>query len=146
MMNRREMLKNMLLITAAIPVLGMGIVTAAPVETVEVKQLSSLGLINQRRLLLKIRETLGEVYMNFIEANRYQPLDDITRHMLQSYMQRTLDYFVSKRVLYDYKVICNETNNSPLVIDNSNLPMTDTYLKLTRSVNIHHIRIGPDIT
>lgn len=145
-MNRREMLKQMLLIATTIPVLGMGIASAAPVETLEVKQLSSLGLINQHRLLLEIRKTLGEVYMNFIEANRYKPLDDITRRMLQSAMQRSLDYFVSKRVVYDFCVICNESNNSPSVIDNSNLPMTDTYLKLTKSVSIHHIRIGPDLT
>ena len=48
-MNRREMLKQTLLITAAIPVLGMGISSAAPVETLGVKHLNSLGLINQRR-------------------------------------------------------------------------------------------------
>ena len=146
MMNRREMLKQTLLITAAIPVLGMGIASAAPVEILEVKQPSSLGLINQRRLLLKIRETLTKVYMNFIEDNRYEPLDHITRGILQSSMKQSLDYFVSKRVVYDFNVICNEVNNWPSLIDSSNLPMTDTYLKLTRSVSIHHIRIGPDLT
>lgn len=146
-MNRREMLKQMLLITAAIPVLGMGIATAAPVETLEVKQLSSLRLINQRRLLLKIRETLEKIYINFIEANNLEPLDDILMHNLQWAMKEALDYYhASTRQVYDFAVICGRSNNPPSVTEDSYLPVVDVWLKLTGTAQGTHIRIGPTIT
>lgn len=146
-MNRREMLKQMLLITAAIPVLGIGIATAAPVETLEVKQLSSLGLVNQRRLLLEIRKTLEKIYIDFVEANNLEPLDSITRSKLQWAMKEALDYYhASTHQVYNFSVICNESNNPPSVIDNSNLPVVDVWLKLTRTVQMTCIRIGPTIT
>lgn len=146
MINRREMLKQMLLITAAIPVLGMGIASAAPVETLQVKKLSALDNINHRRLLLKIKETLENVYLNFIEDNVYEPLDKITRHKLQWAMKEALDYYhASTRQVYDFAVICDESNNPPAVIDHSNLPVVDVWLKLTKSVQGYHLTIGPTI-
>lgn len=147
-MNRREMIKQMLLITAAIPVLGMGIVDAAPLSpTMKVKELSSLALVNQRHLLLKIRKTLQNIYMNFIEANRYEPLDNITRHKLQYTMKEALNYYhQATRQIYDFCVICDQSNNPPSVIDNSNLPVVDVALRLSGVIHWFHIKIGPSIT
>lgn len=146
-MNRREMLKQMLLITAAVPVLGIGIATAAPLETLEVKQLSSLTLVNQRRLLLEIRKTLEKIYVGFIEDNNLEPFDDILMHNLQWAMKEALDYYhASTRQVYDFTVVCNSSNNPPALIDGNYLPVVDVWLKLTGILQGIHIRIGPSIT
>lgn len=78
---------------------------------------SALDRINVARLICYIRERLQVVARPFV----FEPNDSITRNQITGVVQSLFVDLVAKRGLYDYLVVCDESNNTPARIDRSEL-------------------------
>ena len=91
---------------------------------------SAFDRINVRRLFLYVQDALkGAANAQLFEFN-----DEITRANFVNICEPFLRDVQSKRGLFDFLVICDETNNTPDVIDNNEF-RADIFLKPTRSIN-----------
>lgn len=91
---------------------------------------SAFSRVNVRTLFIVLKK-------NISYAARYQLFelnDFITRGVFRSASDQYLGTVQARRGLYDYRVICDESNNTPAVID-ANEFVGDFYLKPTRSIN-----------
>jgi len=78
---------------------------------------SALDRTNVSRLICYIRWNLQLALRPFI----FEPNDSITRGQARSVVQTLLADIQSKRGLYDYVVVCDESNNTPARIDRNEL-------------------------
>ena len=69
---------------------------------------SSLDRINVARLVNYLRTILAGVANQFI----FEPNDKITRDQVKTAVEGLLNDLIAKRGLYDYLVVCDETNNT----------------------------------
>ena len=91
---------------------------------------SAFDRINVRRLFLTIEETIGRAAKDqLFEFN-----DVITRSSFLNVVDPYLRDIKSKRGITDYVVVCDETNNTPDIID-SNQFRADIFVKPSRSIN-----------
>ena len=91
---------------------------------------SAFDRINVRRLFLTIEQALQSA----AEAQLFEFNDQITRTNFVNIVDPYLRDIQSKRGLYDYLVVCDETNNTPDVIDNNEF-RADIFLKPAKSIN-----------
>jgi hypothetical protein len=78
---------------------------------------SALDRINVARLVAFLRarlETIGKTYI-------FEPNDQITRNEISNAVSNLLNDLVAKRGVYDYLVVCDESNNTPARIDRNEL-------------------------
>ena len=78
---------------------------------------SALDRINVARLICYIRYQLQISARPFV----FEPNDALTRSQLTAVIQSLFIDLVAKRGLYDYLVICDESNNTPARIDRNEL-------------------------
>jgi len=78
---------------------------------------SALDRINVARLICYIRERLQVAARPFV----FEPNDALTRSEIQGVVQSLFIDLVAKRGLYDYLVVCDESNNTPARIDRNEL-------------------------
>jgi hypothetical protein len=78
---------------------------------------SALDRINVARLVCYLRERLQVATRPFV----FEPNDSITRNQITGVVQSLLVDLVAKRGLFDYLVVCDETNNTPARIDRNEL-------------------------
>ena len=78
---------------------------------------SALDRTNVARLICYLRERLQQAVRPFI----FEPNDVITRSQARAVVQTLLADVQSKRGLYDYLVVCDESNNTPARIDANQL-------------------------
>jgi len=78
---------------------------------------SALDRINVARLVCYIRERLQVAARPFV----FEPNDALTRSEIQGVVQSLFIDLVAKRGLYDYLVVCDESNNTPARIDRNEL-------------------------
>lgn len=78
---------------------------------------SALDRTNVARLVCYIRYNLQIAVRPFI----FEPNDSITRGQVKSVIQTLMADIQSKRGVYDYIVVCDETNNTPDRIDRNEL-------------------------
>ena len=91
---------------------------------------SAFDRINVRRLFLTIEKALqGAANAQLFELN-----DQITRANFVNIVEPYLRDIQAKRGLYGYLVVCDETNNTPDIIDNNEF-RADIYLKPAKSIN-----------
>ena len=91
---------------------------------------SAFDRINVRRLFLTVEKSLeGVANAQLLEFN-----DEITRANFINVVEPFLRDVQAKRGLFDFRVICDETNNTPDVIDNNEF-RADIFLKPTKSIN-----------
>ena len=91
---------------------------------------SAFDRINVRRLFLTIEQALERT----ANAQLFELNDKITRSNFVNIVEPYLRDIQAKRGLYDFLVVCDETNNTPDVIDNNEF-RADIYLKPTKSIN-----------
>jgi len=91
---------------------------------------SAFDRINVRRLFLTIEQALQRA----AQAQLFELNDDITRSNFVNIVAPYLRDIQAKRGLYDFLVVCDETNNTPDVIDNNEF-RADIYLKPAKSIN-----------
>ena len=91
---------------------------------------SAFDRINVRRLFLTVEQALE----NASQAQLFELNDVNTRSNFVNFVEPYLRDVQAKRGVYDFLVVCDETNNTPEIIDNNEF-RADIYLKPTKSIN-----------
>ena len=91
---------------------------------------SAFDRINVRRLFIYLEDAISAAAKDqLFEFN-----DEITRTNFVNIVEPFLRDVQAKRGIFDYVVVCDETNNTAAVIDNNEF-VADIYIKPTRSIN-----------
>ena len=91
---------------------------------------SAFDRINVRRLFVYLENAISAAAKDqLFEFN-----DEITRTNFVNIIEPFLRDVQSKRGIYDYVVVCDETNNTPAIID-ANEFVADIYIKPAKSIN-----------
>jgi hypothetical protein len=91
---------------------------------------SSFDRINVRRLFLTVEQALKSA----AQSQLFELNNQSTRANFVNIVEPYLRDVQAKNGIFDYLVICDETNNTPDVIDNNEF-RADIFLKPTRSIN-----------
>jgi hypothetical protein len=91
---------------------------------------SAFDRINVRRLFLTVQRALQSA----ADAQLFELNDEITRSNFVNIVEPFLRDVQAKRGVFDFRVICDESNNTPDVIDNNEF-RADIFLKPARSIN-----------
>jgi hypothetical protein len=78
---------------------------------------SSLDRINVARLVIYLRSQLNRLAKPYL----FEPNDKITRDEIKGAVESLMLELVGQRALYDYIVVCDESNNTPARIDRNEL-------------------------
>jgi len=91
---------------------------------------SAFDRINVRRLFIVLEKAISRAakYMLF-EFN-----DEFTRQQFRNLVEPFLRDVQGRRGIYDFKVVCDRTNNTPEVIDRNEF-VGDIYIKPARAIN-----------
>ena len=84
-----------------------------------------LDRICRRRALVVIRGEIEEVCSQFL----FEPNSEHTRNALKNTLEEYLDHLEMKKCIREYCVVCDETNNTPQIIDDRKL-IVDTIVQL----------------
>ena len=91
---------------------------------------SAFDRINVRRLFLYLEEAISAAAKDTL----FEFNDEITRTNFVNTVEPFLRDVQAKRGIFDYVVVCDETNNTAAIID-SNEFVADIYIKPSRSIN-----------
>lgn len=91
---------------------------------------SAFDRINVRKLFLFIEEAIG----NAARSQLFEFNDSVTRSNFVNIVEPFLRDIKGKRGLSDFRVICDETNNTPDVIDRNEF-RADIFVQPARSIN-----------
>ena len=97
---------------------------------------SAMDRINVARLVNYIRTILANVGNGFL----FEPNDKITRDQLKTIISGAINDLVSKRGIYDYLVVCDDSNNTPDRIARNEL-YVDVAIEPTKDVEFIYIPI-----
>ena len=78
---------------------------------------SALDRINVSRLAVYLRSQLDSIAKPFI----FEPNDELTRNEIKQAVESFLLELVGQRALFDFLVVCDDTNNTPTRIDRNEL-------------------------
>jgi hypothetical protein len=95
---------------------------------------SSLDRINVARLVVYLRSQLSQLAKPYI----FEPNDKITRDEMKQQVESLLLELVGQRALYDFLVVCDETNNTPSRIDRNEL-YVDIAIEPVKSIEFIYI-------
>jgi len=91
---------------------------------------SAFDRINVRRLFIVLEKSISTAAKSFL----FEFNDEFTRTQFRNLVEPFLRDVQGRRGIYDFKVVCDETNNTPEIID-SNKFVGDIYIKPARSIN-----------
>ena len=91
---------------------------------------SAFDRINVRRLFIVLEKAIS----NAAKSMLFEFNDEFTRTQFRNLVEPFLRDVQGRRGIYDYKVVCDETNNTAEVVD-SNRFVGDIYVKPARSIN-----------
>jgi phage tail sheath protein FI len=91
---------------------------------------SAFDRINVRRLFIVLEQAIAKA----ARSSLFEFNDDFTRAQFVAFVEPFLRDVKGRRGIYDYRVVCDTTNNTPQVID-SNQFVGDIYIKPARSIN-----------
>ena len=91
---------------------------------------SAFDRINVRRLFIVLEKAISTA----AKYSLFEFNDAFTRAQFRSLVEPFLRDVQARRGVFDYKVVCDEKNNTPEVID-SNRFVADIYIKPNRSIN-----------
>ena len=95
---------------------------------------SALDRINVSRLAVYLRTQLDAVAKPFI----FEPNDELTRNEIKGAVESFLLELVGQRALYDFLVVCDDTNNTPTRVDRNEL-YVDIAIEPIKSVEFIYI-------
>lgn len=107
---------------------GQGIVLYGD-KTMQGKS-SAFDRINVRRLFIFLEKTISNAARNSL----FEFNDEFTRAQFVNLVEPFLRDVKGRRGIYDYRVVCDATNNTPQIID-TNQFVGDIYIKPARSIN-----------
>jgi len=123
---------------------GQGVVLYGD-KTLQAKP-SAFDRINVRRLFIVLEKAIAvAAKFSLFEFN-----DQFTQAQFIALVEPFLRDVKGRRGIYDYRVVCDATNNTPEVVD-SNRFVGDIYIKPARSINFIQlnfvaVRTGVDFT
>ena len=94
---------------------GVGLVAYG--QKTRARNASALDRINVARLVVYLRSQLNKLARPYI----FEPNDKITRDEIKQAVESLLLELVGLRALYDFAVVCDESNNTPARIDRNEL-------------------------
>ena len=97
---------------------------------------SALDRINVARLVAFLRARLETIGKTFV----FEPNDQITRDEISNSCENLLNDLIAKRGIYDYLVICDESNNTPARIDRNEL-YVDIAIEPVKAVEFIYIPV-----
>ncbi len=95
---------------------------------------SALDRINVSRLAVYLRNQLDAIAKPFI----FEPNDELTRNEIKQAVESFLLELVGQRALFDFLVVCDDTNNTPTRIDRNEL-YVDIAIEPVKSVEFIYI-------
>ena len=95
---------------------------------------SALDRINVSRLAVFLRTQLDLIGKPFI----FEPNDELTRNEIKAAVESFLLELVGQRALFDFLVVCDETNNTPTRVDRNEL-YVDIAIEPVKSVEFIYI-------
>jgi hypothetical protein len=107
---------------------------------------SAFDRINVRRLFIVLEKSIAQA----AKYSLFEFNDEFTRAQFVALVTPFLRDVQGRRGIYDFRVVCDTTNNTPQVID-SNQFVGDIYIKPARSINFIQlnfvaVRTGVDFT
>jgi hypothetical protein len=91
---------------------------------------SAFDRINVRRLFIVLEKSIGKAARSAL----FEFNDEFTRSQFVNLVEPFLRDVQGRRGIYDFRVVCDTTNNTPEVID-TNRFVGDIYIKPARSIN-----------
>jgi phage tail sheath protein FI len=91
---------------------------------------SSFDRINVRRLFIVLEKAIARA----ARASLFEFNDEFTRSSFVNLVEPFLREVQGRRGIFDFRVVCDATNNTPEVIDRNEF-VGDIYIKPTRSIN-----------
>ena len=91
---------------------------------------SAFDRINVRKLFLTVERAIEEA----AKAQLFEINDEVTRGVFRAIVEPFLRDVQSRRGITDFLVVCDETNNTPAVID-ANEFLAEIYIQPARSIN-----------
>jgi hypothetical protein len=113
---------------------GAGLVNFG--QKTRAKGARSLDRINVARLVIFLRNQLNKLAKPYI----FEPNDKITRDEVKQQVESLLLELVGQRALYDFLVVCDDSNNTPNRIDRSELHV-DIAIEPVKAVEFIYIPI-----
>jgi phage tail sheath protein FI len=98
------------------------------------KNASSLDRINVARLVIYLRRQFAQLAKPYV----FEPNDQLTRNEIRGAAESLLLELVGQRALYDYLVVCDESNNTPARIDRNELYL-DVAIEPVKAVEFIYI-------
>ena len=111
---------------------GAGIVNFG--NLTKISSSSALDRINVARLVVFLRNQLDAIAKPFI----FEPNDELTRNEIKQAVESFLLELVGQRALFDFLVVCDDTNNTPTRIDRNEL-YVDIAIEPVKSVEFIYI-------
>ena len=91
---------------------------------------SAFDRINVRKLFLICEKEIAKISRTTL----FEFNDEVTRTLFKNNVNPFLRDIQSKRGMYDFLVVCDQTNNTPEVIDRNEF-IADIYIKALKSIN-----------
>ena len=95
---------------------------------------TALDRINVARLVVFLRGRLEEIGKQYL----FEPNDQITRNEISNTVNSLMIDLIAKRAIYDYLVVCDESNNTPARIDRNEL-YVDVAIEPVKAVEFIYI-------
>lgn len=133
----REGLRDLLYINRVNPIAvfsGIGILNYG--QKTRASASTALDRVNVARLIAYIRYQLERITKPLI----FEPNDKITRDEAKQAVESLLNDILANRGLYDYLVVCDESNNTPERIDRNELHI-DVAIEPTKAVEFIYIPV-----
>jgi hypothetical protein len=111
---------------------GAGLVNFG--QKTRARNASALDRINVARLVVYLRGQLNRLAKPYL----FEPNDKITRDEIKQAAESLLLELVGQRALYDYLVVCDESNNTPSRIDRNELYL-DIAIEPVKAVEMIYI-------
>lgn len=113
---------------------GAGLVNFG--QKTRARNASALDRINVARLVIHLRSQLNKLAKPYI----FEPNDKITRDEIKQQVESLLLELVGQRALYDFLVVCDESNNTPNRIDRNEL-YVDIAIEPVKAVEFIYIPV-----
>ena len=97
---------------------------------------SALDRVNVSRLVKFIKRQLRKGLFSFL----FEPNDKITWDLVKAACDGFLSTLISRRALYDFATLVDETNNTPETIDNNELHV-DIAIKPVKAIEFIYVKV-----
>ena len=128
--NRDELYKNS--INPVVNFRGEGVLLYGD-KTMTAKP-SAFDRINVRRLFIVLEKAISRA----AKYSLFEFNDEFTRSQFIALVEPYLRDVKGRRGIYDFKVVCDESNNTPEIIDRNEF-VGDIYIKPARAINFIHL-------